>query len=88
MVRNAALLMIAQKPMNRDTLPTLEEILAMIETRPANVELIHIARAAGSSMQWLHQVINKKTKDPSYNRMRLVYEFLIKKQRRLPVVNR
>jgi len=69
--------------MKRDTLPTLEEIKALIERRPRNVELIQIARAAGATEAWLHQVIGGNTKDPGYEKMRRVYEFLTMKQKRI-----
>lgn len=58
------------------SMPTIEDVKAMVRNRPAVVNLTDVASAAGCSESWLKQFLAGKIKKPGYDKICLIFNFL------------
>lgn len=57
-------------------MPTVEEVRESIKRRPAIINLIDIATAAGCSESWLKQFIAGKIEKPGYDKICAIVSYL------------
>lgn len=61
-------------------LPHLDEIRAMVRTRPPGVTLEMLATAAGVSRDWVKEFLSEDVAAPGYPYVAAIYEFLSARQ--------
>jgi len=60
------------------TLPTIDQVLAALRKRPADLQLKHISEATGIPVGWLSMFHQGKINNPSYQTFKTLYEYLNK----------
>lgn len=58
------------------SMPTIDEVRGMIRNRPAVINLIDVAKAAGCSESWIKQFLAGKIEKPGYDKICLIFNFL------------
>ena len=58
------------------SMPTIHEVRELVRNRPAVINLIDVANAAGCSESWLKKFLAGKIETPGYDKIRLIFNFL------------
>ena len=58
------------------SMPTIDEVRAMIRKRPSDINLIDVAVSAGCSESWIKQFLAGKIESPGYDKICLIVNFL------------